>query len=253
MGPLGGKALHDPHACNGLFDHGRQLRRLLLHSHHRRVQAGREALGEHVHERQRPEGEHRQHRVDPHEDHEHRKDGGQVGDGEGHEHDGVLDLLQVGVGPAHELTGLLAIVVGEVEALEVGEEPVAQHGFGVTGLPEGRVAPQAGEAGRDQGGERYQQRVVGDGGLVAGFDALVDGLLDELGNADLGCGPDQARRHARQQAPPLGPHLARDQSPAVSLGALLGRVVRCGGHALVQRSSAIVPCIIAGSWALVRF
>ena len=76
-------------------------------------------------------------------DHQTAADGDQVGDGERDQHHDVLDLLEVVVGPAHQLAGLLAVVEGEVQALEVGEEPVAQHRLGPAGLAEGRVAAQA--------------------------------------------------------------------------------------------------------------
>ena len=82
------------------------------------------------------EREQREQRVDAHEDHGDRDDRDQVRDRERDQHDDALDLLQVGVGPAHQLAGLRPVVEGEVQALEVGEQPVAQLGLGPAGLPE---------------------------------------------------------------------------------------------------------------------
>ena len=88
-------------------------------------------------------------------DHGDREHGDDVGDRERDHHDEGLDLLEVGVGPAHQLAGLGAVVEREVEALEVGEEPVAQVGLDPAGLPEGEVAAQPGEdADHDRGRPR---------------------------------------------------------------------------------------------------
>ena len=50
------------------------------------------------------------------------------------QHDERLDLLEVGVGPAHQLAGLGLVVEGEVQALEVGEQAVAEVGLDPAGL-----------------------------------------------------------------------------------------------------------------------
>ena len=60
---LGAEALHHAHPGDRLLDHRRQLGGLLLDPHHRGVEAPREARGEHVEERQAPEGQHGEHRV----------------------------------------------------------------------------------------------------------------------------------------------------------------------------------------------
>ena len=78
-------------------------------------------------------------------DHGDGQHGDGVGDRERDHHDERLDLLEVGVGPAHQLAGLGLVVEGEVQALEVGEELLAQVGLDPAGLAERQVAADAGE------------------------------------------------------------------------------------------------------------
>jgi hypothetical protein len=182
------------------------------------LELGGERLGEDVDGWERPQRQHGEHRVGDRQDHGDRSNGGEVGDGERNQHDRVLDLLQVVVGPAHELAGLLAVVEGEVEPLQVGEEPVAQHGLGLAGLPEGRVPPQTGEGGDEHAGDGDEQGVVHHRALVLGLHALVDGEGHQRGHRDLGGGPRERNEGAEGDPPPLRPQLGADQPPAVSYG-----------------------------------
>ncbi len=217
---LGAQALDHPHAGHRLLDHGRQLGRLALDAHHVGVEAPREARGQHVQERQRAQGEQGQHRVDGGEDDRHQEDRHAVADGEGDHHHQGLDLLQVGVGPAHELTGLHLVVVGEVQALHVGEQPVAQVGLDGPGLAERPVAAQAGEQRRGDRHAPERDRPVAQRGHVVLLDAAVDGSLDDQAGADLGPGPRQPDRHPDGDALPATPGLAQDQceTPACTGG-----------------------------------
>ena len=146
---LGAEPLHHPDARHRLLDDRGELGRLLLDADHRRVQLRwRTAWRSTLTNGSDPEGQQRQQpgrcgsRM--HGDRQHRD---QVGDRERDQDDEVLDLLQVGVGPAHQLTGLLAVVEREVQALEVGEHPVAEDRLGPAGLAEREVAAEAGEGG----------------------------------------------------------------------------------------------------------
>ena len=107
---------------------------------------------------QAAEREHREHRVDRQQDHRDGEHGDAVGDRERDHHDEGLDLLQVRVGPAHQLAGLGPVVEREVQALEVGEQPLAQIGLDPAGLAEREVAAQPGEDADDDRRARDGQR-----------------------------------------------------------------------------------------------
>jgi hypothetical protein len=183
------------------------------------VQAGREALAEDVEERERAEGEQREAPVDEEQDHRDRNDGDGVGDGEGDEHDELLDLLQVGVGPAHEVAGLHAVVVGEVEALEVGEHLISQARLDDAGFAERPVPTQPREGGGQQRRDADGGRPGDERGPVARDDALIDGPLDERRCAHLGDGPQQPDHHADRDADPLGPQRGEHEAPAIAAAA----------------------------------
>ena len=67
---------------------------------------------------------------------------------------------EVGVGPAHQLTGLGRVVEGEVQPLEVGEDPLPQVGLDPVGDAEGLVAAQTGVTRLDQADADQTQRPV---------------------------------------------------------------------------------------------
>jgi hypothetical protein len=232
LDPLGAQALDDPHAGHRLLHHRGQLGRLALDAHDAGEQPAGEPGGQHVEEGQRPQRQQRQHRVDDGEDHRHRQHGHRVGDGQRDHHHEGLDLLEVGVGPAHELAGLRLVVEGEVEALEVGEQPVAQVGLDPAGLTEGEPPAQAGEGGRGDGHAPEDQRPAPQRPGVVGDDALVDGVADQQAGAHLGGRPRQADGDADRDAPAALADELEDQPPAPAAERALGEVV-----------GEITPCV----------
>jgi hypothetical protein len=188
---LGTEPLDHPHAGDRLLDHGRQLCRLALDAHDVGEQAAREPGGQDVEEGQGPEREDGEDRVDGGEDDGDGQDGHRVRDGERDQHHEQLHLLQVGVGSAHELAGLGLVVEREVQALQVGEQAIAQRRLDPAGLPEREVATQPGEAGRGHRHDAEQDGPAPQGGRVVRLDAAVDGVAHDDPGAHLGRGPRQ--------------------------------------------------------------
>ena len=143
--PLGAEALHDAHARDGLFDHGGDVAGLALDAHDGGMEPDAEPLGEDIEQRQAAEREQREDRVDRDEDDRDGRDGDRVGERERDHHEELLDLVEVRVGAAHEVPGLRLVVVGEVQPLEVREQPVAQRRLRPSRDPEGPPPPQTGE------------------------------------------------------------------------------------------------------------
>ncbi|MEZ5218607.1 MAG: hypothetical protein R2715_18945 [Ilumatobacteraceae bacterium] len=119
---LGTEALQHPNAADGLFDHGGQLGRFLLHGHDRRMDPAGEPVRQQVDERQREQGDGGEQRIEDEQNGGDAKHGGEVGERHrDHHHEGV-HLLEIGTRPGEELTGLGVIVEPDVMPLEVGEE-----------------------------------------------------------------------------------------------------------------------------------
>ena len=128
---LGAEALHDPDAREALLDDVRDTGEPLLEAHRDRMQQRREPDRGDEQQREasraRPTAsfafEHEQHDRDADDHHEVRA-------GDRDEHEQHLHLLGVGADPRHQLTDLGAVVVAEVQPLQVVEQPAAQLGFG---------------------------------------------------------------------------------------------------------------------------
>ena len=122
--------------------------------------------------------------------------------GDRDEHEEQLDLAQVGVRARHQLPRLRAVVVREVEPLEVRVEVTPQVRLGSQRDRERRVPPARG-AQRDEDRDRadrerpVQQRVG-----VVGIDTVVDGALREQRGRDLRDGPAERRHHADDDPAP---------------------------------------------------
>ena len=65
-------------------------------------------------------------------------------DEHGHEHDELVDLAEVEVGPRHQVPDLGAVVVAEVQLLQVREQLRAQHVLGAVRDVERAVPADAG-------------------------------------------------------------------------------------------------------------
>ena len=73
------------------------------------------------------------------------------------------------------------VVEREVQALEVGEQAVAQVGLDPAGLAEGEVAAEPVKMPDDDGGDGDDERPAPQRRHVVGLDALVDGPLRRAG------------------------------------------------------------------------
>jgi|GEM_PF-5129537 len=72
--------------------------------------------------------------------------------------DHVLKVLQVGVGPTHEVAGCIGIVKGEMQSLDVSEEPISQAGLDPTRIAECHITSQPKTDRRDRTCKGDQQR-----------------------------------------------------------------------------------------------
>ena len=171
-------------------------------------------------------------------DHGHAEHGHGVGDGERDHHHEGLHLLEIGVAAAHQLTGLHLVVVGEVEALDVGEQSVAEPLLDQPCLAEGHVAAAAGEHAGDQahpgdGQGPHEQRAHVAGAVRPPFDAPVDRLLHQDADAHLADRPTQPDHDAERHAQLAGPEGVEDESPT-------GASVRTG-HMVRGVTDGVVP------------
>ncbi len=211
---LGAEPLHDADAGHALLHHRGDLRCLLLHLHHDRVDRRREVPGDRVEERQRREGEEGEERVQPHEHHDDRGEEGEVRQREGDHHDEHLHLQQVGARPTHQLPCLGVVVVADVKLLDVGEEPLAQPRLGPAALPERVVAAQRHEDARHHTGGEDADHPRPERILVGG-DRSVDRLLHEAWHDDLAGGPDEPDEHTDREAGALRLQRRAQETPTL--------------------------------------
>jgi oligopeptidase B len=213
LGLLGPVALDHPDAGHRLLHDLGQLGQLLLEAHDLGVQAGGEALGQDVDQRQGTQGQQRQVGVGGEQDHRDRQHRDGVGQRQRDHHEEELDLLQVGVGAAHQLAGGRLVVVPEVQPGEVLEQAATQVGLDPAGHPEGVPPADAAAGGGHHAGPEDQEPGPTQRGAVVLADALVDPVLGDAGHADLGRGPDHADQHPEGQPPPRLPGRRQQEPP----------------------------------------
>ena len=122
-------------------------------------------------------------------------------------------LLDVVGGADHQLAGLVAIVVAERQALDLGEQLVAEvegdvlgDALGVVLLAEGEQGAHDGED--DDGQHRGEQGWCDGARVRAGLDAADDGVdddVDELGDDELGEGGDEQAAVGQGGDAPVAP------------------------------------------------
>ena len=201
---LGTEPLHDADARDRLLDHAGEVAQLLLQREVHRLDLVREAVRREL--EQRHEREHHQREAgrvveeDPdHDDHRERARRRQ----REQDHHG-LDLLDVGVGPGHQLAGLRFVVESEVQALEMGEEPLAQVRLGAQRDPEGRVPPESGADRLDHADGEHDEHEAHRRAGVALHHPLVDRGGREQRDRDLRGSPEEPRGHAAEHPRALG-------------------------------------------------
>ncbi len=107
---------------------------------------------------------------------------------------------------------------GEVEALEVGEDPVAEHGLGPAGLTEREPPPEPAADAGDDAGDEDRERPLEQGAVAAVTDPTVDGHRDQGRNRHLGRRPGQTSDDSGGQAPPLVSQLGAHEAPTRAAG-----------------------------------
>ena len=153
---LGAEAFDDTHAGHCLLDDGGQLGLLGLHLADDRMDAAREPRRREVDERQRSHRHEGEHRVGDEENDRRGDDQHDVGDRDRHHRDEHLHEVEIARRPAHQLTRLRPVVIADVEAHDVVEQPLAELGLGPARLTEGEVAAERGERAGDEAGDGDQ-------------------------------------------------------------------------------------------------
>ena len=126
-----------------------------------------------------------------------RSDGQEIGDRE-RDHDGEgVDLLEVGGRSGHQLAGLGAVVVLEIELLQLAEHRLTKIGLNGIGDLERQVPPEPG-AGRREGtqyqdGEGIDQQPLA---VPPVAHVVVDCGPGQVGHGDPNAAPEHADPHA---------------------------------------------------------
>src|SRR5439155_25601094 len=160
---------------------------------------------------------------------EHEQDDGDaqdhhdVGAGHGDEHEQHLHLFGIDAGPGHELADLRPVVVAEVKALQLVEEPAPQLRLGPERDLERGVAPVGREPTDEHRRDDDGDRPTHERAAVVRVDAAVDGPQREQRDRDLRDGPAERGEHSEDdRATALRRDLAH-QPPATATLVVLGR------------------------------
>ena len=139
------------------------------------------------------EGEqHREDRDDHHDvRHEHR-----------YEHHELVDLAQVEVRPRHQVPDLRAVVVPEVQLLQVREQLGSQHVLGAVSAVERAVPTQPRAQRRGQPEHEDHPAPLGDHRAVVGREAVVDRGARRERHEDLGADPEERHCEPERDPPP---------------------------------------------------
>ena len=105
------------------------------------------------------------------------------------------------------------VVEGEVQPLDVGEQPVAERRLDPAGLSERQVPANAGEHGGDHAGRGDGERPQDQRAQFVGLDSTVDGLLHEEPDAHLGQRPDQPDEHRQRDLGAARAHGVEHEAP----------------------------------------
>lgn len=142
---LGTEALDDANARDRFLDDVGQLCLFGLNCQDRRMDGVAETASQQVDERKRQQGNEREQRLAEGEDHHDEENLHHVRQREGNHHDECLHQTEVARRSAHQLPRLGDVVVADVQALEVGEQPLAQRRFGRAAFAEGNPTSERGE------------------------------------------------------------------------------------------------------------